>query len=31
MPVSPVALIMSVEAYRRETKVKWDPVKELIV
>ena len=26
-----VALIMSVEAYRRETKVKWDPVKEEIV
>jgi hypothetical protein len=25
-----VALIMSVEAYRRETKVKWDPVKEEI-
>ena len=26
-----VAFIMSVEAYRRETKVKWDPVKEEIV
>lgn len=26
-----VALVMSVEAYRRETKVKWDPVKEEIV
>lgn len=26
-----VALIMSVEAYRRGTKVKWDPVKEAIV
>lgn len=26
-----VALIMSVESYRRETKVKWDPVKEEIV
>lgn len=26
-----VALIMSVESYRRETKVKWDPVKEAIV
>ena len=26
-----VALIMSVEAFRRETKVKWDPVKEVIV
>lgn len=26
-----VALVMSVESYRRETKVKWDPVKEEIV
>jgi predicted dehydrogenase len=26
-----VALIMSLEAYRRETKVRWDPVKEEIV
>ncbi len=26
-----VALLMSVEAYRREAKVKWDPVKEAIV
>lgn len=26
-----VALIMSVESYRRETKVKWDAAKELIV
>ncbi len=26
-----VALIMSVESYRRETKVKWDPVREVIV
>jgi predicted dehydrogenase len=26
-----VALLMSLEAYRRETKVKWDPVKEEIV
>ena len=26
-----VALIMSLESYRRETKVKWDPVKEEIV
>jgi hypothetical protein len=26
-----VALIMSVESYRRDAKVKWDPVKELIV
>lgn len=26
-----VALIMSVESYRREKKVKWDPVKEVIV
>jgi hypothetical protein len=26
-----VAFIMSVESYRRETKVKWDPVREMIV
>lgn len=26
-----VALIMSVESYRRDQKVKWDPVKEVIV
>jgi predicted dehydrogenase len=26
-----VALVMSMESYRRETKVKWDPVKEEIV
>jgi hypothetical protein len=26
-----VALLMSLEAYRRDTKVRWDPVKEEIV
>ncbi len=26
-----VALLMSLESFRRETKVKWDPVRELIV
>ena len=26
-----VALLMSLEAYRRDAKVRWDPVKEEIV
>ena len=26
-----VALLMSVEAYRQERKVRWDPVREAIV